>query len=169
MTLHIVWQPTADAEPHTVGVPVFGVELALTLRGSVIIDASWQIEAHAAEKTLPDLALQVRQYLLDPDNSHLQLELLTQGSKFSNRVWNALSTIPVGVTLTYAELAKRLDSAPRAVAAGCRRNPYAGIIPCHRVVASNGIGGFMGQADGEFVALKSRLLDYESRLCRTKS
>lgn len=53
MTLHIVWQPTADAEPHTVGVPVFGVELALTLRGSVIIDASWQIEPMPQKRPCP--------------------------------------------------------------------------------------------------------------------
>lgn len=168
MTLHTVWRPTADAESHTIGVPVFGAELALTLRGSVIIDASWSTEPLAAGNDTTGLAQQVQQYLLDPDGTELQLELLIQGSEFSNKVWRALSAIPVGRTLTYAELAKRLDSAPRAVAAGCRRNPYAGIIPCHRVVASNGIGGFMGQADGEFVALKSRLLDYESRLCNSK-
>ncbi|WFP50162.1 methylated-DNA--[protein]-cysteine S-methyltransferase [Methylomonas sp. EFPC3] len=164
MTLHIVWQPTADAEPHTIGVPVFGVELLLTLRGSVIVDASWRMQALPAEGDLPDLALHVRQYLLDPDNTDLQLKLLTQGSEFSKKVWNALLAIPVGRTLTYAELAKCLDSAPRAVAAGCKRNPYAGIIPCHRVVASQGIGGFMGQIEGEFVQLKRQLLDYERRL-----
>lgn len=168
MTLHIVWQSIANGEPCKIGVPVFDVELALTLRGSVIVDASWCLEPLAASIDTTCLAQRVQQYLLDPDGTELQLELLSQGSEFSNRVWRALSAIPVGRTLTYAELAKRLDSAPRAVAAGCRQNPYAGIIPCHRVVASNGIGGFMGQADGEFVALKSRLLDYESRLCDSK-
>lgn len=169
MTLHIVWQPTADVEPHTIVVPVFGVELVLTLHGSVIVDASWRMETAPAEGDMSDLALHVRQYLLDPDKTDLQLKLLTQGSEFSKKVWNALLAIPVGRTLTYAELAKRLDSAPRAVAAGCKRNPYAGIIPCHRVVASQGIGGFMGQAEGEFVQLKRQLLEYERRLLDSKS
>jgi methylated-DNA-[protein]-cysteine S-methyltransferase len=129
----------------------------------VITDASWHIHGESALALSP-LALQVQRYLLNPTQTELHLTLLRQGSAYSNGVWAALLAIPVGQTLTYSEIARTLSSGPRAVAGACRNNPYAGIIPCHRVVARNGVGGFMGHADGAFVALKRRLLEYEHSL-----
>lgn len=165
MPLHIVWQSTATEETSQVHVPLLGAELSLTLSGDVITDASWCIGVGSV-KALPPLALQVQRYLLNPNRSELRLTMLSQGTAYSNTVWNALLTIPVGQVQTYSAVAERLGSGPRAVARACRDNPYAGIIPCHRVVAKNGIGGFMGQADGEFVGLKRRLLDYEHGLAQ---
>ncbi|RDB42924.1 bifunctional DNA-binding transcriptional regulator/O6-methylguanine-DNA methyltransferase Ada [Halomonas sp. DQ26W] len=70
----------------------------------------------------------------------LSLPLDIRGTAFQRRVWHALTEIPVGATISYAELAKQIDSpqAVRAVARACASNPIALAIPCHRVVRSDG-------------------------------
>ena len=80
------------------------------------------------------------------------------GSPFQQRVWMQISAIPYGSTITYQELAEQAGSPKGARAAGmaCGANPLPIIIPCHRVVAQNGIGGFGGG-----VALKKSLLNLE--------
>ncbi len=68
-----------------------------------------------------------------------------QGTPFQRRVWEELRSIPRGTTISYSELAKRIDrpKAVRAVASACARNPVAIITPCHRVVRLNGdLGGY---------------------------
>lgn len=70
-------------------------------------------------------------------------------SEFQKRVCEALSTIPLAQTLSYGELAKKLNSSPRAVGGACRRNPFPIIFPCHRVVAKNGIGGYSGDTEAQ--------------------
>lgn len=84
-----------------------------------------------------------------------------RGTPFQMRVWDALRRIAQGETLTYGELARVLGSGPRAVAAACRANPVPIIIPCHRVVASNGLGGYSGVRDGDLFAIKPWLLRHE--------
>lgn len=68
------------------------------------------------------------------------------GTLFQIRVWREIANIPLGQTLTYSELARRVGKpkAVRAVAAACGANKYPIIIPCHRVVAKNGLGGYSG-------------------------
>ncbi len=80
------------------------------------------------------------------------------GTKFQRAVWRGVSTIPKGEVLTYGELAERIGypGAARAVGQAVGSNPIPLLIPCHRVVASNGIGGFGGD-----IQLKKRLLDAE--------
>jgi len=85
--------------------------------------------------------------------------LLIEGTPFQKRVWRALINIPPGEVRTYGQLAKELRTSSRAVAQACRRNRLAIIIPCHRVIAANGIGGFMGRANK--VEIKSWLLGHE--------
>ena len=63
--------------------------------------------------------------------------------------------------LTYGEMAKKLDSSPRAVGNACRANPLPIIIPCHRVVSQSGIGGYGGHTEGEVLAIKEWLLHHE--------
>ncbi len=70
-----------------------------------------------------------------------------QGTEFQKKVWAGLLAIPHGTTLSYASLAKKIGrpTAIRATASACGRNPVPLIIPCHRVVASDGgLGGFSG-------------------------
>jgi AraC family transcriptional regulator, regulatory protein of adaptative response / methylated-DNA-[protein]-cysteine methyltransferase len=70
----------------------------------------------------------------------VDLPLDIRGTAFQQRVWQALSTIPAGATVTYAELARRIGrpQAVRAVAAACAANRLAFVIPCHRVIGSDG-------------------------------
>lgn len=83
--------------------------------------------------------------LLDrPDHAH-ELPLDLRGTAFQRRVWQALTEIPPGSTLSYGELAERLGvpGGARAVAGACASNPLAVAIPCHRVVrADGGLGGY---------------------------
>ena len=84
-----------------------------------------------------------------------------RGTPFQVRVWEELRRIPYGETITYSELAKRVESprAVRAVGQANGANPLPLFVPCHRVVASGGeLGGFGGGR-----RLKRRLLDLETR------
>lgn len=106
---------------------------------------------------------QLVHYFLHPAAPHA-LSLHPQGTPFQQRVWQALQRIPCGVTQSYGALALQLKSSPRAVAAACRANPIPLLIPCHRVVASNGLGGYMGATVGEALELKMWLLRHEGAL-----
>jgi AraC family transcriptional regulator of adaptative response/methylated-DNA-[protein]-cysteine methyltransferase len=82
---------------------------------------------------------------VDSDRGCLSLPLDIQGTVFQCRVWDALRKIPLGSTTTYSELAKRIGRpvAVRAVASACAANRLAVVIPCHRVVRSDGkMGGY---------------------------
>jgi methylated-DNA-[protein]-cysteine S-methyltransferase len=69
------------------------------------------------------------------------------GTLFQQRVWSALLSIPVGSVITYGELARRVESSPRAVGGALRANPIPVLIPCHRVVALSGLGGYAGASE----------------------
>ena len=83
-----------------------------------------------------------------------------KGSEYRLRVWRALQTIPFGETRTYADIARAAGGSPRSVGTANRLNPIPILIPCHRVVAGGGIGGYSG---GEGVATKRFLLQLEGR------
>jgi AraC family transcriptional regulator of adaptative response/methylated-DNA-[protein]-cysteine methyltransferase len=81
----------------------------------------------------------VRDFVLLPREA-LDLPVDIQGTAFQSRVWKALRQIPLGDTLSYSDVAKRIGepTATRAVASACARNTIAVLIPCHRVIATDG-------------------------------
>ena len=87
------------------------------------------------------------------------------GTPFQQRVWAALRAIPAGDTRTYGELAAQLGSGPRAVGNACRRNPVSIIVPCHRVVAATGMGGYSGKTADRAIWRKHWLLAHEGAAC----
>ena len=91
--------------------------------------------------------------------------LYDQGTDYQLKVWEQIRKIPFGTTETYGEIANRIKSGPRAVGNVCRRNQLLLIVPCHRVVSVNGLGGFMGDADGSLVRRKEWLLNHEKAYC----
>ena len=91
-----------------------------------------------------------------------KLQLRADGTEFQQRVWRALRAIPSGQTRTYGELAASLGTSARAVGNACRRNPIPLIIPCHRVVAAAGTGGYGGETHGEWISIKRWLLHHEN-------
>ncbi|HJO72640.1 MAG TPA: methylated-DNA--[protein]-cysteine S-methyltransferase [Rhodospirillales bacterium] len=88
-----------------------------------------------------------------------ELPLRLPSSPFQRAVWVLMGDIPYGATRTYGDLARELDSAPRAVGGACGRNPIPIIVPCHRVL---GAGGRMaGYSGGAGVETKQALLRLE--------
>jgi methylated-DNA-[protein]-cysteine S-methyltransferase len=86
---------------------------------------------------------------------------LAQGTPFQQAVWRALLEIPCGETRTYKQIAERIGRprAARAVGQAVGANPLPIVVPCHRVVAGDGLGGFGGG-----LAMKKRLLELERAL-----
>ncbi len=104
---------------------------------------------------------QLECWLADPQ-FRFTLPLAPADTPFRQRVRHALSTIPVGESRTYGELARLLHTAPRAVGGACGANAIALVVPCHRVVASMGaLGGFMGVTTGDPITVKRWLLTHE--------
>lgn len=110
-----------------------------------------------------EVVRQLRAYFDDP-GWVFTLPLCAVGTMYRRRVWAALCRIPAGQTRSYGQLAAELDSAPRAVGGACRSNPLPVIVPCHRVVAAGGIGGFAGRTQGPEIARKRWLLAHEAGL-----
>ena len=88
------------------------------------------------------------------------------GTEFQNLVWKEISRIPYGQTMSYKEIAARIGhpNSSRAVANACGKNPYPIIIPCHRVIRSDGkLGGYSGSGG---VKMKEKLLKKEGYLLK---
>lgn len=116
----------------------------------------------------PDTALaaeavrQLQAYLADPCFA-FSLPLQPAGTHFQRRVWEQIAAIPGGHTETYGQLAKNLKNAPRAVGQACGANPYPVVVPCHRVIASDGkLGGFARERGGFLLDVKRWLLSHEN-------
>ena len=112
--------------------------------------------------TLAHLAcVQLNAYLDDPA-FEFDIPLRLAGTRHRLQVWEAMQRIRAGATRTYGEVARELSSSARAVGGACGANPIPVIVPCHRIVASNGLGGFMGAAGEGFErSIKRWLLEHE--------
>ncbi len=102
----------------------------------------------------------LRQYFFDPRYA-FDLPLALQGTVFQRRVWDEICRVPAGEVITYAELARRVGSGARAVANACGANGFPIVIPCHRIVAANGLGGFMRGRKSPSLDIKRWLLFHE--------
>ena len=103
---------------------------------------------------------QIEQYVADP-GFRFKLPLKQVGTDFQRRVWVALAAIPRGETRTYGGIARLLRSAPRAVGQACGSNHFPLVIPCHRVIAATGLGGFAHHSSGYLIEVKRWLLAHE--------
>lgn len=108
----------------------------------LLVEARRQIEAYFARRL-----------------KRFALPLAPAGSPFEQRVWLAMRQIPYGLSARYGDLARAVGSAPRAIGRACGRNPIPIVIPCHRVVAAAGLGGYSG---GAGLPTKRLLLALES-------
>lgn len=106
------------------------------------------------------LAAELEAYWNDPDHV-FALPCAPSGTAFQRAVWQKLLTIPRGAVTTYGALAQSLGSAPRAVGQACGANPLPILVPCHRVVAAGGLGGFMHASRGAPLDVKRWLLAHE--------
>jgi len=117
-------------------------------------------DKHESTDQIVPLLNQVADHIRQPASIHPAVKLDPQGTPFQQQVWSALRQIPAGQTATYQALAERIGAprAVRAVAGACAANPIAVLIPCHRVLRSD--GGLSGYRWG--VERKRALLDAES-------
>lgn len=119
-------------------------------------------EKAPADALAEKAALQLGRYFAEPD-FRFDLPLAPAGTAFQQKVWQAIASIPRGEVLTYGQVARLIGSAPRAVGQACGANWFPLVIPCHRVTASGGLGGFSHHDDetGFHVGVKRWLLAHE--------
>jgi methylated-DNA-[protein]-cysteine S-methyltransferase len=136
-------------------------EVTISEDGGAIVALDWgRGRDQEATPLLRDACDQLQDYF-DGKRMSFNLPLAPEGSDFQKRVWAALCAIPPGETRSYADIARTIGSAPRAVGGANGANPIPLIIPCHRVIAADGsLGGYSG---GDGPAPKRYLLDHESR------
>jgi methylated-DNA-[protein]-cysteine S-methyltransferase len=127
-------------------------------QGLVVQDAVVQ-HPIAQHPSFKQMTQEILAYLQQPHQA-FSLPAQLAGSAFQQKVWLAILAIPLGQTRTYSELAAQLQSGPRAVANACGANRLPLLIPCHRVVAKNGLGGFM-RGDKNGLSIKRWLLAHE--------
>ena len=119
------------------------------------------VEPLAPRTALAERAVrQLERYRDDPD-AGFDLPLLVEGTAFQRGVWNAMCAIPRGRTRTYGDIAQELGGEARAVGQACGDNRLPVVIPCHRVVAADGIGGFGHATSGYLLEAKRWLLMHE--------
>lgn len=126
---------------------------------AVAIQPDWREEASA--RPLADCRRQLDEYFAGRRRT-FDVVLAAEGTEFQKRVWNQIARIPYGETITYSELARRAGSpgSSRAAGAATGRNPISILVPCHRVVGSD--GSLTGYAGG--LPRKTRLLEIEGAL-----
>lgn len=138
--------------------------IGVILHGDTLIDVSFLSPSATLAPPSTPFARRVCRRLSDylhSTKTQFDIDLMLDGTPFQRRVWRALQRIPVGQVMSYGQLARRLKTSARAVGNACRRNPIPIIVPCHRVVAASGDGGFMGKRGGRPLAIKRWLLAHE--------
>ena len=116
-----------------------------------------QTDTRSASALLRKATEQVRAYFAG-ELTEFDLPLNPFGGEFQQRVCAAMSAIPFGQTRTYGELASELSTAAQPIGQACGENSIPIIIPCHRVLGANGLGGYSG-AGG--IETKITLLQHE--------
>jgi methylated-DNA-[protein]-cysteine S-methyltransferase len=104
---------------------------------------------------------QLERYRANPDTK-FDLPIRIEGDELQRAVWQAMCAIPRGRTRTYGEIARELGTDARTVGQACGDNRLPIVIPCHRVVAADGIGGFGHATSGYLIDVKRWLLAHEA-------
>jgi methylated-DNA-[protein]-cysteine S-methyltransferase len=142
------------------------MKVAVAIRDGQVTDIRYLPLSSPAVAPASPLAAEARAqleaYRRHPD-VRFDLPLRVEGTPFQLRLWEALCRIPRGKTLTYGELARQLGSEanPRTVGQACGDNRLPIVIPCHRVVAADGLGGFSHSTGGYLLEAKRWLLLHE--------
>lgn len=151
-------------EPFHARFPTAFAVLGIRTVGERVTDIEYLPRGSAVLAPLNPLAAracsQIERYLDDPEYV-FDLPFDYAGTAFQCEVWRAISSIPIGRTLTYKDVALTLKTAPRPVGGACGANRLPIVVPCHRVLAANGIGGFMRGRGADALAIKRWLLRHE--------
>lgn len=163
MTFSVEWVDTAEGLQGSQIINLPFADMRIDRRGDVIVSADWLLSADPVTKMQAD-ATMTSDWLecWQQADKSTSLKLLKQGTCYQFKVWQALLKIPFGHTMTYKALALQIGSGARAIGNACKKNPYPLIIPCHRIVAAHGLGGYSGETQGDLVAIKRKLLAAEA-------
>ncbi|WP_201800009.1 methylated-DNA--[protein]-cysteine S-methyltransferase [Andreprevotia sp. IGB-42] len=117
-----------------------------------------------ATPLLRETARQLHAYSQDAD-FRFDLPYQLNGSEHQCKVWLRIAQIPPGKVIRYADIAHDIGSVPRAIGGACGANPLPVLIPCHRVVSAQGLGGFNANRNGmDWMPVKRWLLRHEGVL-----
>lgn len=105
---------------------------------------------------IENIESQLNQYFQCP-SFEFNIPYQLQGTPFQTKVWQTLSNLPKQTTVSYGALAKKLNTSARAIGNACRANPLPILIPCHRVIAQENLGGYKGKK----ISIKKWLLNHE--------
>ena len=155
-TLLDSWQAKIEAPFAVIGVRTIGerlVRIEYLPRGAALLKPQLPFAR--------EVCRQLKAYLKEP-NFDFDLPFDYDGTDFQIRVWKAVRAIPVGAALSYLQVARKIGSAPRPVGTACGANSIPILIPCHRVVGSQGVGGFMNARRGSPIDVKRWLLHHEN-------
>ncbi len=132
-------------------------DLAISEEDGEIVAVDW---GWGRDQDETPVLTQARRALLDYfDGAELApVRLAPRGTAYQRKIWAALREIPAGQTRTYIEIARVAGGSARSVGGANSKNPIPIFIPCHRVVAVGGLGGYSG---GDGLATKVRLLELE--------
>ena len=160
-----LFQVNADSAPRFAAVVGFpAMKVGVATRGERLSEIAYlspDAKVMAPQSRLAERAVrQIERYRDDPDAA-FELPLELRGTPFQLEVWRLLERIPRGETRTYGALAKALGTAARAVGQACGENRFPVVIPCHRVVAATGLGGFAHARNGYLLEAKRWLLEHE--------
>ena len=141
------------------------MKVAVATHEGLISGIRYLPPATAAQAPVNELAeravRQLERYREDA-NATFDLPLLIEGTEFQRGVWEVMRGIPRGRTLTYGEVARKLGGDARVVGQACGDNKLPIVIPCHRVVGADGIGGFSHTTEGYLIEVKRWLLMHEA-------
>lgn len=132
--------------------------LGISTEGGKLRHIDFLPQAREACKPADDFSREViRQLEAYFKNPQFKFELAVdmKGTGFQKCVWDALTRIPSGKTLSYGELAVQLKTHARPIGGACSKNPIPIVIPCHRIVsADGGLGGYAGHISDEVLDMK---------------
>ncbi len=135
--------------------------LTLSERDEAIVALDWGWGRDQCATPLLQEAIRILNAYFDGEAPVIDLPMTPAGTDFQQRVWREMSAIPYGETRTYGELCTGAGGSPRSVGTACGANPIPVLIPCHRVLAAAGLGGYSGEGG---VETKISLLRLEGAL-----
>ena len=140
-------------------------KLGVRTRGEHVVEIRYlpaaALSVKAKNAVAEEAARQLERYRDDPDAT-FDFPVKIEGTPLERGVWDAMCAIPRGATRTYGEIAKELGADARDIGQACGENRLPIVIPCHRVVAADGIGGFGHATGGYLLEAKRWLLNHEA-------
>ena len=136
-------------------------DLTISAENHAIVSLDWGWARDQEQIALLQNAKLQLDDFFDGHRRIIELPLAPLGTAYQKRVWLLMNKIPYGKTTTYGQIAAALNTSARAVGMACGSNPIPVIMPCHRVLAANGIGGYSGNGG---IETKVALLRLEGSL-----